>query len=295
MVTGDGGARTSGSTGPRRLTYAVRHGERGRSVVKVKVPGGQLEVRVEGSGPALLLLHAFPLNLSMWDAQAAALQDRNTVVRFDARGFGGSTPAEGLLSMEGIADDAVAALDHAGAGQAAVCGLSMGGYAAMAFARRHPSRLRALVLADTKAGADTAEARANRATQAEKVRREGTAGVIDAMLPKLLGSTTRESRPAVVEQARALMAAASPRAVVDALAGLAARADSGPHLRDVRVPTLVLCGEEDDLTPPTEAEAIARAVPAARLTLLPGAGHLANLETPEAFTAALRAFLAGSA
>jgi 3-oxoadipate enol-lactonase len=263
--------------------------------MKVRVAGGQVEARVEGQGPALLLLHAFPLSLAMWDPQVEALKDRHTVLRFDARGFGGSTPAEGLLSMEGIADDAAAVLDSAGVGQATLCGLSMGGYAAMAFARRHPSRLRALVLADTRAGADSPEARANRATQAEKVRREGTAGVVEAMLPKLLGRTTLAERPAVVERVRGLMAAAPPRAVVDALAGLAARADSAPYLRDVRVPTLVLCGEEDELTPPSEAEAIAKSIPGAKLTLLPAAGHLASLETADAFTAALRAFLAAAA
>jgi pimeloyl-ACP methyl ester carboxylesterase len=194
--------------------------------------------------------------------------------------------------MEGIADDGAALLDHLGVSRAMVCGCSMGGYAAFAFVRRHADRLRGLVLQDTRAGADTEEARKNRATLAEKVRREGAAAALDAFLPKLLGETTHRERPAIVARVRDLILAASPRGIADALAGLAARADSTPTLREVRVPTLVVCGAEDVLTPVAESEAIARGIAGSRLSVIPRAGHLSNLEDPGAYNAVLVDFVA---
>jgi 3-oxoadipate enol-lactonase len=259
--------------------------------MKAKVAGTELSYDVRGTGPAVLLLHAFPLSLGMWDDQARALAAAFQVVRFDARGFGGTPPGDGLLTMERIADDAAALLDHLQVPAAAVCGLSMGGYAAFAFARNHPTRLRGLVLADTKAPADTDQARRARAEQADKVRREGTAAIVDAVLPKLLGKTSHETRPTVAARVRELILANPPRGVTDALAGLAARADSRATLREIRVPTLVVCGEEDVITPVADAEALQAGIDGSALELLPKAGHLANLEAPEAFSRALEAFL----
>lgn len=255
--------------------------------------GATLAYDVQGDGPPVLFLHAFPLGLAMWDAQVAALRAQYRVVRFDARGFGGSTTGEGLLSMERIADDADALLDHLGLGQAAVCGLSMGGYAAFAMVRRHPARLRGLVLADTRAAADTPEGRQGRATLAEKVLREGAVAAADAFVPKLLGETTRRERPDVVARVRAIALGNPPRGIADALAGLAARADSTPTLAEIRVPTLVVCGEEDGLTPPADARVLHEGIAGSTLALLPRAGHLSNLEEPDAFNRALLSFLAG--
>jgi 3-oxoadipate enol-lactonase len=259
--------------------------------MKAKIAGGELAYDVRGSGPALLLLHAFPLGMAMWDEQAQALSAAFQVVRFDCRGFGGSPPGDGLLTMERIANDGAALLDHLDIGAATVCGVSMGGYAALAFVRRHPSRLRGLVLADTKAGADTDQARRTRAEQADKVRREGSAAIADIVLPKLVGKTTHEQRPQVVTRLRDMIVANPARGIADALAGLATRADSTPTLREIRVPTLVVCGEEDVITPPTEAEAMHAAIAGSTLELLPKAGHLAAVETPEAFNRILEAFL----
>jgi 3-oxoadipate enol-lactonase len=259
--------------------------------MKARIAGGELSYDVRGSGPALLLLHAFPLGMAMWDDQARALSSAFQVVRFDCRGFGGSPPGEGLLTMEAVANDGAALLDHLDIPSATVCGVSMGGYAAFAFVRRHASRLRGLVLADTKAGADTDQARRTRAEQAAKVRREGTAAIADVVLPKLVGKTTHEQRPQVVARLREMILANPPRGIADALAGLAARADSTPTLREIRVPTLVVCGEEDVITPPAEAEAMQAAIPGSTLELLPKAGHLASVETPEAFNRVLDAFL----
>lgn len=244
--------------------------------------GGALEYEVRGDGPDLLLLHAFPFDLSMWDDVVAALAPHARCLRFSARGFGSSSPAGALLSMEGIAADAVALMDHLGVSRALVCGLSMGGYAALAMARAHAPRVTGLALCDTRAEADGAEARGNRAALAAAVRAQGIAPVVDAMLPRLLGATTQRERPAVVARARAAMERAAPAAVADALAGLAARADQTGFLREIRVPTLCLAGEEDVLTPPTDAQRMAEAIPGARLALLPGSGHLPCFEAPGA-------------
>jgi len=259
--------------------------------MKFQIDGGTLEYAVSGDGPALLLLHAFPLGLFMWDAQAEALA-AHRVIRFDARGFGLSDPGQGPLTMERIADDGAALLEHLGVAKAVVGGCSMGGYAALAFVRRHPQRLAGLVLQDTRAGADTEEAKAGRATLAAKVLAEGASAAVSAFLPKLLGETTKRERLALVTGLEERILATSPQAIADALHGLAARPDSGPTLATVRVPTLVLVGEEDVLTPPADSEAMAAAIPGARLEVVPRAGHLANLERPDAVNAALLAFLA---
>jgi 3-oxoadipate enol-lactonase len=259
--------------------------------VRARVDGGEIEYDVRGQGPALLLLHAFPLGLFMWDGQAEALAPTHRVVRFDARGFGGSAAFEGPLTMERIADDGAALLDHLGVERAVVGGCSMGGYAAFAFVRRHPQRLAGLVLQDTRAGADGAEAKASRATLAAKVLAEGSQAAAEAFLPKLLGETTRRERPALVESVRDRILATAPAAIANALHGLALRADSRETLPTIAVPTLVLVGAEDVLTPPEESATMAAAIPRARLDVVPAAGHLANLENPDALNAALLAFL----
>ena len=259
----------------------------------LKVGGSPLAYDVRGEGPPVLFLHAFPMGLAMWDAEAQALQATHQVIRFDCRGFGASPPGDGLLTMERIADDAAALLDHLGVGRAVVCGLSMGGYAAFAMVRRHADRLKGLVLADTRAGADSEEGRQARAVLAEKVGREGSSAAADANVPKLLGETTHRERPEVVARVRDVILRNPARGIMDALAGLAARADSTPTLREIRVPTLIVCGVEDTLTPVSESRALNDAIPASRLELLAGAGHLSNLENPAAFQGALLTFLSG--
>jgi 3-oxoadipate enol-lactonase len=260
--------------------------------MKAAIAGTDIHYEVQGAGPAVLFLHAFPLNLRMWDAAARALEGTHQAVRFDARGFGGTPPGDGLLTMEKIADDAVALLDHLGLSRVVVCGLSMGGYAAFALMRRHPERVRALVLADTRTAPDSAEAKKSRSVQADTVRSEGPAGIADGFLQKAVGDTTRKERPEVVARVREMILTASSRGIVDALAGLAARADSGPTLREIKVPTLVVCGTEDALTPVADSEAIHHGIPGSRLDLIPRAGHLPALENPPAFNAALAGFLA---
>jgi pimeloyl-ACP methyl ester carboxylesterase len=263
--------------------------------MKARIAGTAMDYDTRGSGPAVLFLHAFPLDRTMWDAQVRAVEGSHQAVSFDARGFGGTPPGDGLLTMERIADDASALLDHLGIGRATVCGLSMGGYAAFAFVRRHPDRVRALVLADTRTGPDSVEQRQSRAAQADRVRREGPAGIVDGYLQKAVGETTRKERPEVVARVREMVLSAPAQGVADALAGMAARADSGATLREIGVPTLIVCGAEDAATPVADAEAIHRGVPGSRLAVIPRAGHLSSLEDPAAFNDRLLDFLRAQA
>jgi 3-oxoadipate enol-lactonase len=261
--------------------------------VKATLGGADVEYDARGQGPAVLFLHAFPLAMFMWDEEASALAARQRVVRFDARGFGGTPPGEDALTMERIADDAAALLGFLGVEKAVVAGCSMGGYAAFAFARRHTERLAGLVLQDTRAGADTPEARANRATLAARVLADGAGAAAEAVLPRRVGETTHRDNPALVARLHERILAASPRGIATALHGLAQRADSRPTLASIGVPTLVVVGEEDVLTPPAEAQAMAAAIAGSRLEVIPRAGHLSNLENPAAYTAVLRSYLDG--
>jgi 3-oxoadipate enol-lactonase len=166
----------------------------------------------------------------------------------------------------------------------------MGGYAAFAFVRRHAERLAGLVLQDTRAGADTEEARANRTTLAARVLEEGAAAAEEAFLPKLVGETTKRDSPDLVAQLRERILATSPSGIANGLRGLAARADSRETLGQIQVPTLVVVGEEDVLTPPAESESMAAAIAGSRVEVIPRAGHLSNLENPPAYDAALARF-----
>ena len=261
--------------------------------MNARIAGADIRYEAQGDGPCVIFLHAFPLGLAMWDEQASVRAGEARVIRFDARGFGGSSPSDGALTMDRIADDTAALLDHLGVEKAVVAGCSMGGYAALAFARRHPGRLSGLVLVDTRAGADTPEAREGRVATANRVLAEGALVVADAMVPKLLGASTQRDRPDLAARVREVILGNAPRGIADALLGLGARADSTPTLGQIRVPTLIVCGEEDVLTPPAESEAMAKAIAGSRLALIPKAGHLASWEQPAAFHAELSPFLRG--
>ena len=201
--------------------------------MRAQIAGTELHYEDRGRGVPVLFLHAFPLGLFMWDDQVAALEANRRLVRFDARGFGGTPAADGALTMDRIADDAVALLDHLGIETAVVAGCSMGGYAAFAMVRRHPQRIRALVLQNTRATADTDEARKNRGVLAERVLAEGAGAAADAFLPKLLGETTHRERPERETRLRERILENPPRGIANALLGLggARRLDPDPRRR----------------------------------------------------------------
>lgn len=270
-----------------------------------------------GARGTVVFLHGFPFDGSMWEAQLDALPDGWRGLAPDLRGFGDTAMddlpgqvstgkrigngiargSEPVLTMARFADDAAALIeDRAGGdragGRAVVCGLSMGGYVAFELWRRHPERVRALVLADTRASADDDEAREGRMRMAQTARSAGTRPIATAMAPSLLSGRTRDEAPAVVEKVKAMIEGTAPETVIAALAGMAARHDSTAALPGITVPTLVLVGEEDGLTPPTTARAMAAAIPGASMRVIPGAGHVSNLEQPAVFNRALSDFLA---
>jgi 3-oxoadipate enol-lactonase len=245
-----------------------------------------------GKGAPLVLLHAFPLSSGMWEQQIGALKARYRVLAPDFRGFGGSSVPLGPYRMAQYADDVVALLDHVGIDRAAICGLSMGGYVALAMLRRARGRFAKLILSDTRATPDSEDARKGREDTARDLAQRGMDLLVERTMPKLLSPSPR---PEVTARVTALIRANDPRGAAAALRGMAARADSSDLLAGVSVPTLVLVGAADGLTPPAEAKAMADAIPAATMVTLADAGHLSNMEAPEAFNRSVSEFLDRSA
>jgi len=247
----------------------------------------------DGSLRTYVLLHAFPIGANLWEPQMHSIPPGWRLITPDLRGFGGSTELDssGTLSMSDYAEDLVDLLDELGIAQAVVGGASMGGYATLAFLQAAADRVDGLVLANTRAGADSPEARANRRNMLALLDREGPSGVAREMMPKLLGKTTHETNPEAEATVRRLIKQQSPIAVRAAIHRMMHRPDSTPLLATIRVPTLVITGDEDELIPIDESRAIANAVPGATLLLIPRAGHLSNLEQPDPFNNALTAFL----
>jgi pimeloyl-ACP methyl ester carboxylesterase len=254
----------------------------------------RLAVHTSGSGLPLLLLHAFPLDHSMWERQAP-LAEHLRLIAPDLRGFGASTGSV-PTSIADLADDAVALLDALHVSRpVVVCGLSMGGYVAQHIAARHPDRVAALVLVDTKLEGDTPEARAARADLAAKVGRVGQSILADAMVPRLLAPFTaddRGGRRAIEESLRSIIVSQPVPTIQAALAALGDRPDMTEAMRRVRVPTLLVVGADDQITPPSCLETAEQIIPRSRLLIVPGAGHMTPLETPDVFNSALLEFLA---
>ncbi|MER7359155.1 alpha/beta fold hydrolase [Nonomuraea dietziae] len=251
----------------------------------------QLYTRSAGTGVPVVLLHAFPLSSAMWLAQREGLSASCQVITPDLRGFGGSRLGDDEPSIDLMADDVAALLDQEGIERAVVGGQSMGGYVTMAFCRRHPDRVAGVILADTKASQDTEQARENRERIARQVLADGTGVLVEEVLPGLLGQTTKERRAMVFGRVRGLVQSAPPGAVAWAQRAMAARPDSFDTLAALKAPALVIVGEEDQLTTRDDAEAMLRAVPDGRLTVVERAGHLSAVEQPEAFNAAVASFI----
>ncbi len=240
----------------------------------------------------IVLLHAFPLGANMWEPQIRSIPKGWRLITPDLRGFGGTSEADGgTPSMDDYARDVIDLLAALGITRAVVGGCSMGGYATFAVIRRAPEIVEGVVLADTRAGADSLEGRANRRSMLALVDREGPSGVARDMMPKLLGRTTRETDTTVESTVRRLIKQQSPEGIRGAILRMMDRPDSMSLLPTMTVPVLVLVGEEDELTPVEESRKIAAAIPGARLEIIPSAGHLANLEQPGPFNAALESFL----
>lgn len=255
-----------------------------------------------GTGLPLLLLHAFPFSGEMWAPQVEALAGQARLIVPDLSGFGGSgfgeseaivpeDSPESACEMSDLAADAVALLDHLEIDRAVVAGLSMGGYAALALCESAPGRLLGLVLADTRSGADSEEGRQGRLEIARRVLKEGTGFLAETLPAKLLGKTTRAERPEVVARVERMIRDAPPAGVAAAQRGMARRPDRTPVLERISVPTLIVVGEEDELTPPAESQRMRERIAGAELVTIREAGHLSSLESPDTFSAALGGFL----
>jgi pimeloyl-ACP methyl ester carboxylesterase len=228
----------------------------------------------------------------MWQSQVDALGDRFRLIVPDLKGYGGSDAPDddAGYTVDGFADDLAGLLDELSIDKAIVVGLSMGGYITFAFLRKYPQRVAGLVLADTKAEADPPEGITKRTSQQEMVRNEGTAGLIDALSGALLSESTRSNKPDVVESLRKVMDN-SPAGFTGGLEAMKQRPDSTPDLASIDVPTLIIVGENDGVTPPEASRKMHEHVGGSRLVVIPDAGHLSNMEDPDTFNGALAEFL----
>jgi len=240
----------------------------------------------------LVLLHAFPVSSVMYGEVADALSEGVDLVLPEFRGFGGTEPPDASPSLDVYADDVAAVLDRLGVERAVVGGCSMGGYVTMAFCRRHPERVAGLLLVDTKAGSDNEAAADGRERLAATVLADDSVGVLlGDVFASLLGETTLAERPAVVELVRSWVAAARPEAVAWAQRAMARRPDSLETLSRMDVPALVVLGDEDRIASLADADAMVQALPQGALSLLPSSGHLSAIETPDAFSETVLAWL----
>jgi len=261
--------------------------------MKATINNVQLAYDDHGVGLPVIFLHAFPLNRRMWEGELLALlgEGRYRLVALDWRGFGESEITNGISSMELFADDVAGLMDALGIQNAILCGLSMGGYAAFAFLRKYPQRVAGLILADTRPGADTPEAQANRENVAQIAETQGTGAIADLQVPRLISEYTRRHHPEVEARVRQLIDEATPQGIAAASRGMAQRADSTELLGGITCPTLVIVGEQDALIPPAVTQDYASRIPGAQFAVIPQAGHLSNLEQPETFLQVIGGFL----
>jgi pimeloyl-ACP methyl ester carboxylesterase len=257
-----------------------------------RVRGIELAYDLVGEGQPVLLLHGFPFNRSMWRGQAEFLSASYQVIKPDLRGHGETTVTE-TATMDEMASDVAALLDELKIERAVIGGLSMGGYVTLAFYKKFPQRVRALVLADTRPQADTNEAKQIRQQQAVKALKEGMSPIAETLLPKALAPKTLDEQPEVAARVREMMLSMKPQGTAAALRGMAAREDHTKLLPQINVPALIIVGSEDAITPPDVSEAMQREISNSRLEIIEGAGHVSNLERPAEFNRAIREFLDG--
>jgi pimeloyl-ACP methyl ester carboxylesterase len=247
-----------------------------------------LHYEESGAGlPPLVLLHGFPLDGRVWNGQRSALSNHFRVIAPDLRGFGKSAPATSPFSMESLADDVHALLEAIGALPCMLGGLSMGGYVALAYVKKYPGDLKGLALIDTRAEGDSPEGKQARQKMIQLVREKGSSAVADQMLPKLLAPDALNNRPALVKELRAICEGCPPRTIEYALMALRDRPDRIPDLPSIAVPTTIIVGDQDSITPVAMAETMNKGIPRSRLVVVKGAGHMACMEQPEQVSRAL--------
>lgn len=257
----------------------------------LKSSDAEIFYAVQGDGPPVVLLHPFPASHELWLPAAQTLTSRYQVILPDLRAHGASEAGDGPATMEKHAADLARILDAAEIGRAAFVGVSIGGYVLFEFWRRHRGRVASLALIDTKAQPDNQQGRASRLQSAADVLEKGVEPFVDSMLPRLFGETTQRTRPDLVDSARKLMLKMSPQDINLVQRGMAERPDSVPTLKTINVPTLVVVGDEDTLSPAADAELMRQNIPNAEKKVIPRAGHYAVWEQPDDVGKVLRQFL----
>ncbi|MBX3303756.1 MAG: alpha/beta fold hydrolase [Nitrospira sp.] len=269
----------------------VRRRQPTEQTVQAKINGISIAYHDRGSGVPLVFLHAFPLNRSMWIEQEQALSSRFRVLTVDLRGHGESDAPLWRYTLDQAADDVIGLLDHLLIRQAVFVGLSMGGYILFALYRRHADRVQGLVLANTRAQADTVEGKEGRFQMAQTAYKNGPSAIADIMIPKLLSPAAVQTKPELVKRVRAMIEGNQVSGIAGGLMAMAERPDSQLLLTQISCPTQILVGDLDLPTPPSDAKLMAERIPGARLTIIPGAGHLSNLEQPDLFNDTVWSFV----
>ncbi|MBI1193384.1 MAG: alpha/beta fold hydrolase [Bacteroidetes bacterium] len=273
-----------------------------RNEKPMRVAGANLQVAVKGLlvnytdlGPEdaelLLFVHGFPFNASMWQDQLDTFQQDYRVIACDVRGHGQSAPDTEPFSIPLFVNDLLGFMDTLKLDRAVLCGLSMGGYIAQHAVAASPSRFHALVLCDTTCSADSPQARENRLKTVEELEKDGTAAYAEASLTRLFAANSLRTKTAIVENIRKTILETSVQTLTQTLLALANRQDTCQALPNIRIPVLILVGEEDAITSPAAAHLMQQNIPGSQLQVIPDAGHLSNLENPGEFNAQLRSFL----
>jgi pimeloyl-ACP methyl ester carboxylesterase len=258
-----------------------------------RIASGDAEIcfDVIGNGAPVVLLHPFPVCREFWSPAGKFLSSRYRLIVPDLRGHGDSGLGEGPAAMRKHAADVAKVMDAAGVDRAPLVGVSIGGYVTFEFWRQFRERASALVLCNTKAGADGPEARTARLQAADDVQKKGTEAFFEGILQKVFGETTRQSRPDLVEGALRMMRKMSPEDVAGVQRGMAERPDSIQTAKTINVPTLLITGDEDDLTGINEAEIMKRSIRGSEMKVVAKAGHYSPWEQPQEVGRLLRQFL----
>jgi 3-oxoadipate enol-lactonase len=260
-------------------------------MMKTVIDGMTIGYTDQGNGTPLVFIHAFPLSKTMWQPQVETLKEAYRVITIDLGGHGESDIVLWNDSLDGYAKNVIHLLDHLEIAQAVFVGLSMGGYTLFSIYRHYADRVKAMVLADTRAQADSEEGKAGRHSMAEVAFSDGASAIAEMMLPKLLAPSTMAHHPEIMEQVRQMILHTSTAGIVVDLVAMAARPDSTDLLPTITCPTLVIVGEDDQATPVAESQYIAQRIPGSTFVSIPQAGHLSNFEQPAAFNQAIRSFL----
>jgi 3-oxoadipate enol-lactonase len=269
----------------------VRTPQPTEQTVQAQVNGITLAYNDQGSGPPLIFLHAFPLNRTMWVEQESRFSSQFRVITVDLRGYGESDAPLGRYALDQAAADVIGLLDHLSIRQAVFVGLSMGGYILFALYRKYADRVTGLVLADTRAQADTAEGKEARFQMAQTAYKNGSSAIADLMIPKLLSPATVQTKPELVRRVRMMIDRNHVNGIAGGLMAMAERPDSVTLLKEITCPTQIIVGEQDLPTPPADAKLMADHIPGACLTIIPRAAHLSNLEQPDLFNETICSFI----